>query len=235
MVLPLSGLVACRRICFPARVLARGSVMVAELRGVIDEENKAGAGAGDGVAVDQGGGIHGVGIGERRAASRRPLRMDRWRLVDQSHPQRRWRRWLPPRRWARLVRWRRAALEHPQRRWRLSGRLVPDRLRGRWRRSAPVIPATPVAPAGPVAPVGPTGPVGPVGPVAPVTPGVPGAPVGPVGPTAPVNPGAPEKTTSRVAGWLVETLSLLSRNAVVPPLAARKKPVLGAPFNQERT
>src|SRR6266702_2725329 len=40
MVLPLSGLVACRRICFPARLLARGSVMVAEPPALLTKKTK---------------------------------------------------------------------------------------------------------------------------------------------------------------------------------------------------
>src|SRR5437879_28466 len=40
MLLPLSGLVACRRICFPARLLASGSVMVAEPPALLTKKTK---------------------------------------------------------------------------------------------------------------------------------------------------------------------------------------------------
>jgi hypothetical protein len=44
----------------------------------------------------------------------------------------------------------------------------------------------------------------------------------------------PENTTSRVAGWLVETFSLLSKKTDVEDgFAVMMSPLFGLPFNQE--
>jgi hypothetical protein len=62
-------------------------------------------------------------------------------------------------------------------------------------------------------------------------------PDSPTAPGRPVSPGAPavpENTTSRVAGWLVETFSLLSKKTDVEDgFAVMMSPLFGLPFNQE--
>src|SRR6185312_697913 len=54
--------------------------------GVIDEENETGAGGGDGVAGDQGDGIYGVSVGERRSRrARRSRRTDGSLRASHTH------------------------------------------------------------------------------------------------------------------------------------------------------
>ena len=61
-------------------------------------------------------------------------------------------------------------------------------------------------------------PAGPRAPVAPVAPLAPVAPVGPCGPAG------PDRSTCRIAGWLVSVFSLLSSVKLVEPLAFSSTP-----------